>query len=237
MSLSADAIAVLAAKGLSIEDIVDVARANESKPADALEKRRQYDRERKRKARVSTGNPPDKADKTNAEVSADSTGNPPEIHRTPRARVGDNLLTTEGPCKPAAAAFAREGDDWPDGDNLHLAKQLASMAGPGLAELTKSPSLVTSTGEIHRWRMAGCSWALDVIPTVQGRTMSPRSRPIQSWGVLSPDVLMAREKRLTPVVLHPATARTPDRMSSWERQEADLRDASQRLKERYLDAV
>lgn len=66
MSLTAAAIKIMADKGLSAHDVAEIAAANEAAPVEtAAERRRKWDRERKREQRLSggksTGNPPDPA--------------------------------------------------------------------------------------------------------------------------------------------------------------------------------
>lgn len=168
----------------------------------------------------------------------DTTASPVTLQRhqtSPLARVEDKLLTTVISGNPSSSSERESSlpNDWPEGDPGHLAKTLAMLAGPGLGEMTKHPGLTTSAGEIVRWKQAGCSWALDVVPTVQGRTLKVRPRPITGWHVLTPDVLGQREARLKPAeVIH----LEPARRSAWQEQEDGIRAATARLKEKYADA-
>lgn len=87
-------------------------------------------------------------------------------------------------------------DDWPRTDLTAWRDALAKAAGPGLADPAKEGSLTTSMGEIHRWRVAGCSWELDVLPVIQGKTAKPTPNPIRSWTLFTERILSARDRRL-----------------------------------------
>jgi hypothetical protein len=100
--------------------------------------------------------------------------------------------------KEAAAAASRATDDWPDGKAHDWRDALIAVCGPGLGDPAKEPGLTTTLAELVRWRQAGCSWELDVIPIVAGRTAKARGSPIRTWTVLSPDVMGARDRRLRP---------------------------------------
>lgn len=203
MSLTAAAMRLLAAKGLTLDEVIAVAEANteclpEETPAD---RRRRADRERKRLARSgqSADIPQTNADRPEDAMSANSA-DIPQISADncghPRARVEDNplrLVLTRNPI----SSFS--DDDWPK-DELHgFAKRLAMMAGPGLGDPAKEPGLTTTSPEIIRWRQMGCSWSLDVVPTIQARTLKARDRPITGWNLLTRDVLAAKARRERPV--------------------------------------
>lgn len=116
MSLSADAMRLLAERGLTLDEIIAVAEANA--PGQAAEtsadRRRRLDRERKRAARLSAENAENSADKADKKavsvsaLSADNSAKSAEICGQPRARVEDNLLTTQEPCLSLSLDFARD---------------------------------------------------------------------------------------------------------------------------------
>ena len=171
--------------------------ASLTKDAKADERRR---KDRERKAAKKAGIPQNSADSTgkagipqNAEPAKDAP-----------AHVRDNLprLVTSGKISSAAGDCA---SDWPENPPGGWAKHLASLAGPGLADIAKAPGLTTTAGEIIRWRQMGCSWAEDVVPTVAGRTLRPRPSPIASWTLLTSDVLAAKARRERPIEVPEAT--------------------------------
>lgn len=133
------------------------------------------------------------ASKNKVLASANATANGQHLPTKAEAEAKSERL--------ASAAKAREAEDWPSGELRDLAHALSMLAGPGLADPAKEPGLTTTLGELHRWREAGCSWSLDVVPTIQARTMRPRARPLGSWRVLTADVLACKAAREAPVDL------------------------------------
>ena len=83
--------------------------------------------------------------------------------------------------------------DWPDAAPMAV---LVALANSPFLDPTKSPGLITTSGEIVRWRQAGCSWDQDVVPTIQGETAKGRS-PFRSWAYFTAAVLRQRDRRLT----------------------------------------
>lgn len=197
----------LIAAGLSGEALVGAIERIEAASTSIKEtpedRRRRADRERKRFARSgqSADIPQTNADKPEGAASANSA-DIPQISADncghPRARVEDKplrLVLTRNPI----SSFSDSEDDWPK-DELHgFAKRLAMMAGPGLGDPAKEPGLTTTSPEIIRWRQMGCSWSLDVVPTIQARTLKARDRPITGWNLLTRDVLAAKARRERPV--------------------------------------
>lgn len=116
MSLSADAMRLLAQMGLTLDEIIAVAEANA--PGQAVEtsadRRRRLDRERKRAARLSAENADNSADKADnrpasaSALSADNSAKSAEKSGQPRVRVEDNLLTTQEPRLSLSLDFARD---------------------------------------------------------------------------------------------------------------------------------
>lgn len=180
MSLSAAAMRLLAEKGLSLDDVIAVAAANEADRVDtAAEKRKAYDRERKAKKRNSTGfstghnNPLKSADST-----GNSTGIPPET--PPLAGVRDKPLTKvlSGGLTTAADASAR--DDWPDGSVKDHAAQLCEICNTARLDLSRQGGLAMTLPRLGHWRTAGASWEFDVVPVVQA-LVARAKRPITTW--------------------------------------------------------
>lgn len=103
MSLSADAIRLLAAKGLSVEDIAQVAEANEDGPKRSANAERQARYRARKAAETVTSNVTRNADE-NVTSNVTSRNNV----TAPCARVEDNLLTTQEPCLSLSLDFARD---------------------------------------------------------------------------------------------------------------------------------
>ena len=209
---------------LAIERIEDASDG----PETALEKRRAYDRERKRKKTNSTGIPPETAESNDSENGDHSTGIPPEFHRkghAPHARVEDKPLRLVPTCNPISSFC---DDDWPKDEPHGFAKRLAMLAGPGLGDPAKEPGLTTTSPEIIRWRQMGCSWSLDVVPTIQARTLKARDRPITGWNLLTRDVRAAKARREKPVDI-PTISSGGQFMSSGQQAAAMRREGVENL--------
>jgi hypothetical protein len=180
MSLSTSAMKLLAEYGLTIDQIITVSEANDAPIDGSAERRRAYDRDRKRKAKDgnSTGIPPEQS-------MNHSTGIPPEFHRNspPLARVLNNNLTTEVTGLAVVAvveAHERDADDWPKGDARNWSDALVSEASSHRLDPSKSPALITTMGELLRWKTGGASWRFDVVPAVLAATRKT-GPPIGSW--------------------------------------------------------
>lgn len=202
MDLGVEGVALVAAirrveEATYAKQIADE-QAAETKKAE----RRAKDAERKRTARASAD-----IQRTNAEsANVQRTPQPSNGHGADKdapAHVRDNLprLVTTG----NSSAAAERADDWPNVKPGEIAKQLATLAGPGLADPAKAAGLTTTAGEIIRWRQMGCSWEQDVVPVVTGRTARPRANPIGSWTLLTNDVLAAKARRERPIETPEAT--------------------------------
>lgn len=173
MSLSAAAIRLLAKKGLSVDDIAEIAEANEAEStisSGALRTRRW--REKRHKASQSVT-------ETKAEGVTETVTDRHETSQ-PRARVRDITSNSENNHNHTLPNASDRSDDWPDGKASDHAKLIcAEMASPWLDQ-SKSPGLVTTAGLVARWRKAGASWEHDVLPLIRGRLMNRRA-PITTW--------------------------------------------------------
>jgi uncharacterized protein YdaU (DUF1376 family) len=128
-------------------------------------------------------------------------GEPPHSVSGPPRRPDGRLL-------PSECGELGRVDDWPRGDTPDHARALAALAGPGLAEPAATPNLLLSQAEVGRWRRAGCSWALDVVPTVQALTAKSRADRVQSWSYFTSAVLDRAARRRAPLTL-PALPESP----------------------------
>ena len=121
----------------------------------------------------------------------------------------------------AVVQFGDEGD-WPRGDVHAWAKALTACAGPGLLDETQASGLVDQRVEIARWKTAGASWALDVVPTVQSLSRSGRKR-IAGWSYFTRAVLQALANRRAPLTLpEPDHGLAPPHSPARERHERNV---------------
>lgn len=160
------------------QEILDAAKSSPAAVPTALEKRREYDRNRKAEKRNSTG-------KSGGQKAATSTGIPPEFHRTsaPLACVVDNLLEVI-PLEAVAAAVVAESPQWPGTAAKDWSAALVTAAESHRLNPAREPGLTSTLGELVRWRTAGASWEFDVVPivTTMARKQGP---PIKSWKFFS----------------------------------------------------
>lgn len=182
-------IADLVAAGVDPMLIGRVAEAiaSAAKPAvtedDTLERRRAWDRDYRRKKRMSGGK------SGGQEVDAASVlsgGNPPDIHPTNAdlARVRDINPYSENNLSAVdddVDARIVHSDDWPKGE---VAKALVEAVGSPWLDPAKTPGLTTTAGIIGSWKRAGASWEHDVVPVIRGVAAKSR-KPIQSWRFFS----------------------------------------------------
>lgn len=176
MSLTASALRLLAAHGLTLEEIVAVAAANDPNPppagpSKAALRTRRY---RERKAAAVTVTAPGV---TNGAVTGDA-----------QSVTGDERVTSLAgavtppvrvlPLEAEAAVDDRVTDDWPD---LKVAvERLCRHAASPRLDPQRQPGLITSAGRLSAWKAAGARWSLDVAPIVAA-VARKRGPPIQSW--------------------------------------------------------
>lgn len=199
MSLTAAAIRLLGAKGLTVDEIADVAEANSASKVDvAAEKRRAYDRERKRK---STGVP--------VEVYSDhstgiSTGVPPET-ASRDARVRDITSNSENIIISSAASDRENVSeiDWPEGDKpsrAYCEELEAALRDAAGASINAAAPNLQSVASILALSRAGkgppCDLQVDVLPTI--RICAAKTSPghAERWDYFVPAIRQARDRRL-----------------------------------------
>jgi hypothetical protein len=189
----------LAEFGLTIDQIVEVATLLE-RPADAAaEKRRAYDRERKRKP--SGGIPVEIP--VEVELVA-PVENPVEFHRKPAplARATENNLTTT----VIEPNLTSPNYDAPERATLDLLEcQLTEAVGVALASKATAHKLFDLSPILGLLRSGDgppCDLQADVLPTL--RAAAARSSPgsIKTWAYFTGAIREARDRRLTgaPVI-------------------------------------
>lgn len=177
MSLTARALSLLAAHGLSLAEIVAVAEANDptpppAGPSKAALRTRRY-RERKAAQGVTVTAP--------GVTGGGVTGDVQPVTRDDPVTALARAVTPPVRVIPLEAEAAVENsvtEDWPD---LKAAPDLLCRhaASPRL-DLARQPGLITSAGRLSAWKAAGARWTLDVAPIVAA-VARKRGPPIHSW--------------------------------------------------------
>lgn len=176
MSLTAAAIRLMASKGMTAEDIADIAEAMEAPVPeyDAREAKRAYDRERMRAKRSQVVRRSYDVADDNSDKDARVTHAPTHVEDT------SSSLRSEEVVVGGVVSAGATSDDWPEGKADRHAKLLLEAVGSPWLDPNKSPDLVTTRGRIAAWRRDGASWEHDVLPVVIGLCANRRSR-ISSW--------------------------------------------------------
>jgi hypothetical protein len=157
--------------GRVAQAIAEAAQPATAKDA-AAEKRRAYDRERKRN---STGIPPEHAEDHS---TGNSTGIPPETAALTRVRDNPSRLVITGQTVVDVSASAGDQpDDWPTGN--HVEALVAEVSSPRL-DPDKSQGLHLTAGRLVAWRRDGASWQFDVLPVVKAACAKSKT-PIATW--------------------------------------------------------
>lgn len=204
MSLSADAILLLASKGLSIAEIAEVARANvEAPPVETKDDRaRRLAAERKQRQRERHAESVTKRDISVTSEADDQSrqsvtkrDNVTESHAAPRARVEDNLLTTDTEPNLTTLNF-----DAPDRVTLdYLAGELERFGGLAMASKAIAPRLFDLSpilGLLKSGQGPPCDLWADVLPALQQAAAKAPKGSIKSWGYFVSRITEARDRRL-----------------------------------------
>lgn len=205
MSVCAAAIRKMVALGLdagAIADLCEIIEDGQKSVPSTLEKRRAYDRERKRKSAVSTGIPPENAEGTDPVI-------PPEFHRNstgnaeiPRARVRDNnprLVDSLDNNTTQEYASA-----WPDAfppsraDLDRLRDALFAAAGDAVDQTAPKIHVLSPILSLAKHGQGPpCDFEADVLAVIAGRSARARPGSIRSWEFFVQPILEARDRRLT----------------------------------------
>lgn len=171
MSLSAAAIRAMADKGMSAQDIADIAEAMEGPvpqlSAGALRTRKW----REGKEATSRG---DVTETHHGDVS--HVGERTQVVTPSLPSLRSEELAVVGECASERVSV----DDWPTGKaSDHADLLIATVASPWL-DPSKSQDLVTTRGRVAAWKRDGASWEHDVLPVVTGLVAKRRAR-IGTW--------------------------------------------------------
>lgn len=196
MSLSADAIRLLASKGLSVEDIAQVAEANEDGPKRSANAERQARYRARKSGQNVTSNVTRNADEN-------VTSNVTERNNvTPLACATENNLTTT----VIEPNLTSPNYDAPERATLDLLEcQLTEAVGVALASKATAHKLFDLSPILGLLRSGDgppCDLQADVLPTL--RAAAARSSPgsIKTWAYFTGAIREARDRRLTgaPVI-------------------------------------
>lgn len=215
MSLSAAALRLMAAKGLSIEDIIEIAECCEAKSSGA-ERQARY-RERK-------------ANRNESDVTRDVTsGSFPSSNGFPPDPLS---LTT--PLSPEDDEEARETvcEQWPEEKSQWISEICRRT---GCAEFDRSrrdawPLSKSSVEAVMEWNRAKVPWAL-IIELIPGIMARKRDGPPRSFAYFTPEILQAHVNRLRPVTLPEASNDQyhPPRKTAGERNQDSTINAFRRV--------
>lgn len=123
-------------------------------------------------------------------------------------------------------AGANDPDDWPEGKATDHAAFLAKINHH--LDPSKRQGLVTSVGEISRWRTVGYSWDLDVIPAVIAHSAKAGSSLVGTWTYFTPAISRSHADRNRPpeaIELEPRRERTRHPSDKFDRHQSNLERA------------
>lgn len=97
-------------------------------------------------------------------------------------------------------------DDWPAGETAtdHAAR-LATINHN--IDASRRPGLITSLGEVARWRQLGWSWQLDVLPIVRAHGQRAGPDPVSTWKFFTEAIGRAHAARTRPPETYDPQAR------------------------------
>jgi hypothetical protein len=233
VKLTAAVLRKFADKGMTLEDVIDLAETWEEGEArdvpslskGALRTRKWRENQAAREAGSSRG---DVTETRHGDVSHVGAGTQVVIPSLPSLR-SEELVVGGG---VVGRERASQADDWPEGRASDHAEQLvAAVASPWL-DPNKSPDLVTTRGRVAAWKRDGASWEHDVLPVVTGLCANRRAR-ISSWKFF--DAAISRSIADNRAALQIPEARViplrPGGESFADRNAADIAEARRRLLE------
>lgn len=248
MSLSVAAMQKLVDLGLSAQDIVEVARLNEVAADSAAEKRRQFDRDRKRAKAEALRNSGGNSGGIDAERSG---GNPVEFppERPALARVEGNNLPSEIAGDYTTLNKCAGAIIWPP-SNPAVAAELdaleALLRQEASPAVNQSAPMICSLAPILNLAQPGtgppCDFYADVLPVIRARSKSTKPNTVNTWAFFVKPILEARDRRLQDLPnvelldehrrTAPASAKHAARQANFERAIAGFEAVAGRLPQR-----
>lgn len=133
-----------------------------------------------------------------AEKASKNNGKPQAIASDAESNCRHNQNQNQKEDIAAVVVGARaRGDAWPDGQAMDHARTLGEL-NPRI-DPNRKPGLITSLGEVARWRQQGFDWSLDVIPIITAHAAKPRADPVSTWAYFTPAIAQAHANRTRPV--------------------------------------
>lgn len=203
MSLSSAAMRLLADKGLSLEDMIAVAAANEAERVapDAAERKRIRDRERIALKRYNERLSRDKDD-IECRSSGATKGDIGATSAPPRPRIDNNLPSENNnlTIPDFACASWPETDPPSKADLDRLQEALTEAGGLALASPAIAPKIAV-LAPILRLARTGkgppCDLQADVLPVIRARSARAPPGSIKSWDFFTEAICEARDRRLS----------------------------------------
>lgn len=129
----------------------------------------------------------------------ETSKSPPDVSRV-APRLDFDRVATENPSPPdLKSSLRREEKGSKSGEDTHARtfvrsewlERLIEVAGPGLDDPKKNPSLTLSAAELDLWANAGVDLERDAVPVIRALTANRRPDPIGTWGWFRKPVLRA----------------------------------------------
>ncbi|MBI1682360.1 hypothetical protein [Caulobacter hibisci] len=94
-------------------------------------------------------------------------------------------------------------------------------------DVNRKPGLITSMGEVARWRQQGWSWELDVVPVVRAHGHRAEPDPVSTWKFFTEAIGRAHAARTRPPeTYHPQVRHDrPHANDKFQRHQANLERA------------
>lgn len=173
--------------------IAGASAAGQGSPETADERKKRLARERTERWRASQSVTKASPGVTDNSVTERHEASPERHKASPLTRVGDILLTTEGPCNHTSlqnADVTRESLDV-------LERQLRAEGSPALNQAAPKLCIVAPILALLNGQTGPpCDLHADVLPVIRSKSKSARPNSISSWDFYRPAILEARDRRL-----------------------------------------
>ena len=160
-----------------------------------------------------------------AKKASKNNGQAQAIASSDEGNCRHNQNQNQNQIEVVAVVEARDAiaDDWPKGSARACADDLQAVNRN--LDMAREPGLITTLGEVSRWRQQGFSWLLDVVPAVEAHAARPRSDPVKTWTYFTPAIARAHANRTRPV--EPVQADPPHERPHHHRRQAAYVDRLQ----------